>query len=135
MRANLIAGEWIEGPATVADLNPSDLSDVVEEFAPPAGPGQDYTVDEALALAGDGLRGTDFADGRRLYHAAACYSCHPFAGSGGGVGPDLTGSASRYTLRDLLENIIEPSKVISDQYGSELVELPPSSSSLPSRVE
>jgi aldehyde dehydrogenase (NAD+) len=33
VRANLIAGEWIEGPATVADLNPSDLSDVVEEFA------------------------------------------------------------------------------------------------------
>jgi aldehyde dehydrogenase (NAD+) len=33
VRANLIAGEWIEGPATVADVNPSDLSDVVEEFA------------------------------------------------------------------------------------------------------
>ncbi len=33
MRANLIAGEWIEGSATVADVNPSDLSDVVEEFA------------------------------------------------------------------------------------------------------
>lgn len=35
-----------------------------------------------------------------------------------GIGPDLTGASSRYTLRDMLENIIEPSKVISDQYGS-----------------
>ena len=38
------------------------------------------------------------------------------------VGPDLTGSGSRYTLRDLLENIVEPSKVISDQYGSEQIQ-------------
>ena len=28
-----------------------------------------------------------------------------------------------YTLRDLMENIIEPSKVISDQYGSEEIQL------------
>ena len=35
-----------------------------------------------------------------------------------GIGPDLTGSANRYTLRDMMENIIEPSKVISDQYIS-----------------
>src|SRR5690606_31430389 len=41
---------------------------------------------------------------------------------GGNVGPDLTGSGSRYTLRDLLENILEPSKVVSDQYGSEQIE-------------
>jgi aldehyde dehydrogenase (NAD+) len=33
MRANLVAGEWIEGATTVADVNPSDLSDVVGEFA------------------------------------------------------------------------------------------------------
>jgi len=93
-----------------------------EDFAPPKGPGQDYSIDEVLAL-NSRIKERDFADGRRLFHAAACFSCHPFAGAGGGVGPDLTASASRYTLRDLLENIIEPSKVISDQYGSEKIEL------------
>ena len=31
-------------------------------------------------------------------------------------------SGSRYSIRDLLENIIEPSKVISDQFGSEQIE-------------
>jgi putative heme-binding domain-containing protein len=35
-----------------------------------------------------------------------------------GIGPDLTGSANRYTVGDMMENIIHPSKVISDQYIS-----------------
>jgi putative heme-binding domain-containing protein len=56
-----------------------------------------------------------------MYNSTGCAACHRFDGSGGGVGPDLSGVASRYTLRDLMENIIEPSKVISDQYGSEEV--------------
>ena len=96
---------------------------VATDYPPAKGPGQDYTVDSVLALVGNGLRGRDFEDGRRLFHAAACFSCHPFKGSGGGVGPDLTGAGSRYSLRDLLENIVDPSKVISDQYGSEQIEL------------
>ena len=33
MRANYIGGEWLEGSATVDDVNPSDLTDVVDEFA------------------------------------------------------------------------------------------------------
>ncbi len=43
--------------------------------------------------------------------------------TGGNIGPDLTGAGNRYTLRDLVENIVEPSKVISDQYGSEQITL------------
>jgi putative heme-binding domain-containing protein len=58
-----------------------------------------------------------------MYHSTGCATCHRFNGSGGGLGPDLTGVASRYTLRDLMENIIEPSKVISDQYGTEEITL------------
>jgi putative heme-binding domain-containing protein len=91
------------------------------QFAQPKGPGRSYTVDQALALAAPGLKGRNYDQGRAMFHSTACASCHRFNGTGGGVGPDLTGVASRYTLRDLLENIIEPSKVISDQYGSEEV--------------
>jgi putative heme-binding domain-containing protein len=32
-------------------------------------------------------------------------------------GPDLTTAGSRYIPRDLLENILHPSKVINEQYG------------------
>jgi len=47
-----------------------------------------------------------------------CATCHRFNGDGGSIGPDLTGTGNRYTMRDLMENIVDPSKVISDQYDS-----------------
>ncbi len=89
-------------------------------ITPPQGPGQRWTVETAHAAVKDKLKGRNFKVGKNLYHAAACASCHRFAGAGSGIGPDLTGSSSRYTLEDMLENIIEPSKVISDQYGSKV---------------
>src|SRR5690606_3725197 len=36
---------------------------------------------------------------------------------GGAAGPDLTAVAGRFPIRDLAEAIIEPSKVVSDQYA------------------
>jgi hypothetical protein len=35
--------------------------------------------------------------------------------------PDLIGASNRYKLHDLVENIVKPSKVISDQYESSTV--------------
>jgi putative heme-binding domain-containing protein len=41
---------------------------------------------------------------------------HRYNDEGGGLGPDLSGIAGRFGVRDLLESIILPSKTISDQY-------------------
>lgn len=92
-------------------------------FTPAKGPGRPYTVDDVLKFAEGALHGRDYASGKNLYAAAACLTCHRFNGEGGGLGPDVTGSGNRYTLRDLLENIIDPSKVISDQYESTQIDL------------
>jgi len=68
---------------------------------------------------GVGLEGNrDFENGRNMFGAAACFACHRFNQEGGAVGPDLTSVSGKFSPRDLLEQIIEPSKVISDQYGS-----------------
>ena len=45
-------------------------------------------------------------------------SSPPAGGAGGGVGPDISAVSSRFNRRDLLESMIEPSKVISEQYAS-----------------
>lgn len=90
---------------------------------PPRGPGKHYTDADLPAFAPDALKNRDFTRGRELYIAAACQACHRLGNDGGGIGPDLTGAVNRYTLRDLLENIIVPSKVISDQYESTILEL------------
>ena len=89
----------------------------------PKGPGKDYSVDDVVELAKDGLKGRNFAQGKAMFTSQLCINCHHFGGEGGNSGPDLTGSGSRYSVRDLAENIIEPSKVISDQYPTEQLTL------------
>jgi putative heme-binding domain-containing protein len=83
------------------------------------GPGKFYTVEDLEALATpEKLKNRDLANGKKMYQAALCASCHRFGQEYSGVGPDLTGIANRYSIKDLAENIINPSKVISDQYES-----------------
>jgi putative heme-binding domain-containing protein len=102
---------------------PDEDSDAGEPaVVPPHGPGRAWTVEGALAIVGERLRGRDFERGRELYRAAACASCHRFDGEGGSVGPDLSSVRSRFGMRDLLEAIVEPSKTISDQYAATIVE-------------
>lgn len=84
----------------------------------PKGPGRLWKQKEAVAAVQGNMKGRSFSSGENLYHATGCASCHSFAGQGMGIGPDLTGSANRYTVGDMMENIIHPSKVISDQYIS-----------------
>jgi len=43
------------------------------------------------------------------------------AGEGGAIGPDLSTAGKKFSLEDMLAAIVEPSKVISDQYGSQQV--------------
>ena len=78
---------------------------------------------EAAALFPAQLTGRDFAQGKAMFGATACIARHRFNGEGSGIGPDISGAGNRYSVRDMLENIIEPSKVVSDQYGAEILEL------------
>ncbi|MFI5055573.1 MAG: aldehyde dehydrogenase family protein [Actinomycetota bacterium] len=51
MHANLIAGEWVEGPSAVENRNPSDLSDVVGVYASADSAQTDAAIDAAVAAA------------------------------------------------------------------------------------
>ncbi len=79
---------------------------------------KEWTVDELAPGMETGLTNRDFDRGRALFAAAKCFACHRCNNEGGGVGPDLSGVAGRFSTRDLLESIIVPSKTISDQYES-----------------
>lgn len=63
-------------------------------------------------------RGRNYERGRDLFDTTRCAVCHRFNGDGGASGPDLTTVAGRFNSHDLLESIIEPSRVISDQYSA-----------------
>lgn len=51
----------------------------------------------------------------RSFFTALCASCHALYGEGGRIGPDLTGSG-RANLDYLLENILDPSGVVSADF-------------------
>lgn len=64
------------------------------------------------------------AEAGRPFYEKSCAPCHRFGEAiGNEVGPDLTTIASRFKRRDVLESILWPSKVISEQYKSEMFEL------------
>lgn len=80
-------------------------------------------MDTALKLFEPGLRGRDFENGKKMFSAGYCIACHRFGGEGGHSGPDLGSVGSRYSIRDILVAIIEPSASISDQYVASVVKL------------
>ena len=93
----------------------------------PEGPGRPWTVEEVLAAAAkpdaEGLaKGRDFEHGKRTFAATRCVVCHRFGEDGGATGPDLTQAAGRFQLKDLVEAVVHPSKVVSDQYKASVVQ-------------
>jgi putative heme-binding domain-containing protein len=62
--------------------------------------------------------GRNFAQGQDAVFAVQCLMCHRMGEDGGSVGPDLTAVSSRFSRRDVLESILEPSKVISEQFAN-----------------
>jgi putative heme-binding domain-containing protein len=59
--------------------------------------------------------------GAAVFTKAQCIKCHRFGERGEGVGPDLTTVSRRFQKKEILESILYPSQVISDQYASKSV--------------
>lgn len=87
----------------------------------PLGPGQDWQASDIPALVADGFQGRKKKSGRNLFHAVGCASCHYFQGEGGFGGPDLTSLKNKFRASDVLEAVIDPNKVISDQYTGQIL--------------
>ena len=77
---------------------------------------QDWKLADLEASLGQVSNGRNFASGKAALNDAQCLLCHRFGNDGGYIGPELTAVASKYSRRDILESILDPSKVISEQY-------------------
>ena len=103
----------------LADFPAFDLS----KLPKPKGPAGAWTVDSAMKLFESDLRARDFENGKRAFSAGLCIACHRFSGEGGHSGPDLGSLGNRFTIRDILTAIVEPSASISEQYMASTVKL------------
>lgn len=75
--------------------------------------------DDPLAPYHDALTGGNADRGRSIFlekAEAQCVRCHKMDGSGGEVGPELTGVGSRHPREYILESIILPNKQIAKNF-------------------
>jgi putative membrane-bound dehydrogenase-like protein len=80
-----------------------------------------YTFQQIVDLAEHDSRGSA-ERGRLVFTKAKCVKCHRFQSEGEGVGPDLTSIRRRFQRKEIVESIVYPSQVISDQYRMVQVE-------------
>jgi putative heme-binding domain-containing protein len=106
---NTISGD------SIANRSGNELADAAIQ---PKGPGRRWKLEDAVAVIDSGLVNRNFEQGKAMFAASLCISCHTMKGEGGVAGPDLTQLGTRFSAKDILEAIIEPDKTISDQYGS-----------------
>ena len=85
-------------------------------------PAPQVNRDEILAAQLKDEKGGSPEAGRPLFEER-CAICHRFGGIGTDVGPDLSTITSRFKKKDVLDSILWPSRVISDQYQAEMFEL------------
>lgn len=74
-----------------------------------------YSAEQILAhLESNGLGSAE--RGKHIYAKAQCALCHRLGANGLSAGPDLTSLTRRFSKREIVESIIHPSEVVSDQY-------------------
>ena len=78
----------------------------------------EWTLEELSKSAKTGLVNRDFSNGKKMFAASGCYACHRFGTQGGMTGPDLTSAGRRYSPHDLLDQVVNPSKVINEQFSA-----------------
>ena len=71
-------------------------------------------ADYKKKLTPDTIAAADIRNGRAIYQKT-CHQCHTLFGTGGKIGPELTGS-NRANLDYVLENVLTPSAAIAKDY-------------------
>ncbi|MGE9270720.1 MAG: c-type cytochrome, partial [Verrucomicrobiales bacterium] len=107
--------EWLDKREPVASRDP------LADLPPVKGPGRVWTIEEVVEVVDEGFADADLENGEKMYRAAMCAACHTIGGQGGAAGPDLSTVGGRFAPKDLAEALIEPSKVVSDQYAFEVI--------------
>jgi putative heme-binding domain-containing protein len=115
-----LSAKEVESLAGLLDDFPAfDLAKLPKPKGPPGG----WTVDSAMKHFESELSDRSFENGKKMFSAGMCIACHRFDGEGGSSGPDLGSVGSRFSIRDILVAICEPSASISEQYMASTVKL------------
>ncbi len=108
-------GPWQEWFAKTYPDQPPAVS-------PQEAEGTRWTYEELLGfLTGPEASHGDASRGAAVFQKASCYKCHRFGRGGESIGPDLTTISQRFHKKEIVEAVLFPSHVVSDQYASQVV--------------
>jgi putative heme-binding domain-containing protein len=80
-----------------------------------------WSTEDVLPLANQLQSGRSFESGKRLFTELACIQCHRFQDEGGGVGPNLTGVASRLSTPEIVTSVLSPSEKVAAEFASSVI--------------
>ena len=129
---NFLAHFHSDAKATLTPEERRALAPVLDAYVPPDRRNhearsmkfvKEWTMADLEPALDDVGHGHDYARAKSTFEGMQCLSCHKFGNEGGAVGPDLTAISSRYSRRDILAKILEPSRSISEQYAFTAVKL------------
>jgi putative heme-binding domain-containing protein len=127
-----LANFHAQAKATLTPEESQALADVLASYVPPGvkprkAPAKarafvkEWKMEDLQPLLDEVGKDRSFERGREVYESAQCLQCHKFGAEGGSVGPELTAVSTRFARRDILESILDPSKVIPEQYQATLI--------------
>ena len=120
-----------DSEATLTDVEKNQLANVIKQ-KPALPPLPDLTGRKLVKQwKPDDFEGSldfdatkrDLANGRKMFSVAMCSRCHRHGREGYPIGPDLTHVTSRFGRSDLLDEILEPSKTIAENYQTSVLKL------------
>ncbi|HEX3725718.1 MAG TPA: HEAT repeat domain-containing protein [Pirellulales bacterium] len=113
---------WPEALAAWQKWFVEKYPDQPEPVLPVEAAGTKWTFAQLLELlSSDAGRHGDAERGGVVFEKAQCIKCHRYANRGEGIGPDLSNVSSRFQRKEILESVVFPSQVISDQFAAKTV--------------
>jgi putative membrane-bound dehydrogenase-like protein len=97
------------------------LTAVWGEIRPPSAEKRERIAAFKEQLDSESLKLANLSRGRAIY-AKTCANCHRLFGTGGLVGPELTG-AQRTSLDYVLDNVLDPSAIVPREYRPHVLRL------------
>jgi putative heme-binding domain-containing protein len=113
--------DYLADPEAYLAKHPLPIADELLKFVRPR---KEWKLEE-LALSVEQLKdGRSFSNGKQIFQAASCVSCHKFGGTGNEIGPDLTKlDPKQQKPIEILHDLLDPSFRINEKYQTFTFEL------------
>ena len=107
--------EYLADPEGYLAAHPLPIKD---ELLRSNRPRKEWKLEDLAADVEKLDHGRSYGNGKQIFQAAACVSCHKLNGVGQEFGPDLTKLDPKWKPIDILKNILEPSEKIDEKYAT-----------------